>query len=313
MQALRSVVCPACQLSQKGALSSQFKSYRIYECSACGLGFSDPMDAADSDFYATFEDYDDKWEFEVVANELRTMPRGLRVLDIGCGDGRFLQRLSSLHHVIGVDFNPRAIQAAREKGLEVHALSLDEYRAQFPGNEHDFITLFHVLEHVSDPAQFIEALKKSLRAHGRVGISVPNQSRWTLSLVREIWDYPPHHLTRWSADALRSFLCRHGFEVVETCAEPVHTWHQVHDGISDVVWSVVLKNFSLGVATKLSSASGAPAARVKSARVVVARFLSMMKSRMLSLLIWMLTAVCYPYFRIKGREGKSLLVLARLA
>ncbi len=49
-----------------------------------------------------------------------------------------------------------------------------------------------------------------LRPGGLLLVSVPNRDRWP---VREFMDYPPHHLLRWSARALRAFLRREGLAV----------------------------------------------------------------------------------------------------
>ena len=58
-----------------------------------------------------------------------------RVLDIGCGAGRFMLHLRSLgHEVVGIDNSPGAIEACRRQGLsEVHLLALQEVGPQLGG------------------------------------------------------------------------------------------------------------------------------------------------------------------------------------
>jgi hypothetical protein len=54
-----------------------------------------------------------------------------------------------------------------------------------------------------------------------VAITLPNAQR-PLPFGREEHDYPPHHFTRWTPAALRSFLEREGFDVVRQDASSLH-------------------------------------------------------------------------------------------
>jgi SAM-dependent methyltransferase len=271
------------------------------------------MRAADAAFYAAQEKYDDKWEFDVVARRLCQVGSKLRVLDIGCGDGRFIHSLQSAHDVRGVDFNEVAVKEACKKGLAVYTLSLEQYRAEFPGERYDVITLFHVLEHVSVPAEFIESLKQALVPGGLIGVSVPNPRRWTLSFIREVWDYPPHHLTRWGGDSLPSFLERHGFQIVEQAGEPVRTYRQVRSGVADIVGTFVLTHASLGIARRLAAPAQMDAGKPSAARTNAASFLSRTKSAFLAVVVSIMAAILYPLFLLRSAQGRSFLVLAKLA
>jgi SAM-dependent methyltransferase len=269
------------------------------------------MLAADAAFYASHEEYDDKWEFRIVSDRLRSQASRLRILDIGCGDGRFIESLQPMHEVRGVDFNEIAVGKARSKSLQAFALSLEGYCSRFPGVRHDVITLFHVLEHVAAPSLFIESLKSMLAEGGLLGISVPNPHRWTLSFARETWDYPPHHLTRWEGDSLCSFLERHGFRIVERAPERVRTYRQVRHGVSDIVWSLVMRHASLGIASSLDASDAATGGTRRAVKRSAARLLSRIKTVAINGVIAVIAAVVYPVFVLYRAEGRSLLVLAR--
>lgn len=62
-------------------------------------------------------------------SELRHLPRstgGARVLDVGCGDGAFLEWARAAGwDAFGVDFDPAAVASARSRGLEVHCGTLE--------------------------------------------------------------------------------------------------------------------------------------------------------------------------------------------
>lgn len=140
------------------------------------------------------------------------MPPG-RVLDVGCGDGGFLSRARDAGwEGVGFDYESRMVALARARGVEVHAQDFAAFcRSRAPG-EFDAITLFDVLEHTPEPAELLGLLRPLLKKAGALVITLPN-SRRPLPFGREEHDYPPHHFTRWSPEALRGFLERNSFAV----------------------------------------------------------------------------------------------------
>ncbi len=99
--------------------------------------------------------------------------RGSRILDVGCGDGQWLEFLTAAGYEasIGMEVNPRRLVQARQRGLAVFP-SLAEATA---GGRFDVIFLWQVAEHVSDPVTLIANLMESLAPEGVLVISVPNQ------------------------------------------------------------------------------------------------------------------------------------------
>ena len=76
--------------------------------------------------------------------------------------------------------------------------------------------MFHVLEHLYDPAAYIEAAHALLGPHGRLIVQVPNAASWQFLMLGENWigvDVPRHLLTFRASD-LEALLDRCGFEVV---------------------------------------------------------------------------------------------------
>ena len=96
----------------------------------------------------------------------------LELLDIGCGDGTFLQLCKEKgFKVAGVDINPAAVNLCKTKGIrEVFHGSIDEV----PGN-FDIITMFDVLEHLVDPKNLLMKVWKKLKPGGIVYIETPRK------------------------------------------------------------------------------------------------------------------------------------------
>jgi SAM-dependent methyltransferase len=95
----------------------------------------------------------------------------LRLLDFGCGDGKFLRIGAALgFKVFGVD--PSISRRARSESAGIPiAASLDELNT---GDGYDCVTLFEVLEHVANPRGILEALRTRMSTHAVLVIEVPD-------------------------------------------------------------------------------------------------------------------------------------------
>lgn len=96
------------------------------------------------------------------------------VLEIGCGGCVILKEISNWgYDVLGVDPSPIATEAARVKNLRVVP---DFFPSPNVVTKVDFILHMDVLEHVSDPLEFLKQHRGSLNAGGLIAVSVPDSS-----------------------------------------------------------------------------------------------------------------------------------------
>ena len=181
--------------------------YEMRQCDACGLVFADPMRAGSLEFYqwvASFPAYhaEARWEWGVVRRILKQRARA-NLLELGCGQGKFLNAIADLRHVDaqGIDLSEAAIASARAKGLNARRASIEE----FLGGQwrFDMIFMSHVLEHVEDPLGVVQNCKKLLDPGGEIIFSVPYSPTSREYLRLDIMNLPPHHLTRWNMASLR--------------------------------------------------------------------------------------------------------------
>jgi SAM-dependent methyltransferase len=200
----------------------------FYRCRHCGIEVADPPTVWSADAYPRDQSYPFRWEFNRCLDDLGTEP--LDVLEIGCGTGEFLAAADARgHRTVGIDFSETAVAQARARGLRVFCGGFaDLGRHLDPGTRFDAVACFQLIEHVPDPDVLLSSLTRWMRPSSRLFLSCPGPRRFT-RLIREqqagasdFWDYPPHHVLRWTQPALRAFLARHSWDA--TTVEEPFSW-----------------------------------------------------------------------------------------
>lgn len=136
-----------------------------------------------------------------------------RVLDVGCGSGRFLTVAQALGwQGYGVEFDPDAASNARVAGCEILGHEVSDLDARYE-QHFDAVTLSHVIEHVRDPTQTLRHCWRLLKPGGRIWIETPNVDSVGYEIYGPCWRglEPPRHLVLFNPAALRSCLERAGF------------------------------------------------------------------------------------------------------
>ena len=169
----------------------------------------------------------------LIEQQMRHMPsqpegRPGRLLDVGCGNGAFLQMGQAAGwSVQGIDFDPIAVAEARRQGLAVDLGGIDQLADQ--AQTYDWITCSHVLEHVHDPQQLLHSIRRLLRPGGTLWLQTPNIDSLGHRTYGPHWRglEPPRHLTLLTLTSLRSALEKAGFKT-NFCRMPLFTAMPVH-------------------------------------------------------------------------------------
>jgi len=135
------------------------------------------------------------------------------ILDFGCGGGFLLKNLDCRRR-IGVEINPAAALIAAENGIECHA-SLDKV----PDESVDLVISNHALEHVGNPLEMLQELRKKLVPNGKIVIVVPCEAT-TLPFNPEDIN---QHIYTWNPQLLGNLAQQAGFKVIEVSAL-YHKW-----------------------------------------------------------------------------------------
>jgi SAM-dependent methyltransferase len=106
-------------------------------------------------------------------DSLRVAQPGARILDVGCGVGQVIGRLTKLgYEAHGVDVSEPNIARARK--VSSHCQVYDGKYLPFSNSHFASAGAFNVLEHVEEPEGFIKELVRVVEVTGRVVISSPN-------------------------------------------------------------------------------------------------------------------------------------------
>ena len=140
---------------------------------------------------------------------------GKKLLDIGCGEGTFLLKARAERwSAFGTELKP---EAARAAGLEVWE-SLEEAAKAAP---YDCITLWHSLEHVTDPVATVRLARDLMHPDGKLTIAVPDAGGLQARVFGAQWLHldVPRHVHHFTQRSLAKLLEAAGFKATET-------WHQ---------------------------------------------------------------------------------------
>src|SRR5262249_37696655 len=144
-----------------------------------------------------------------------------RVLDLGCGDGRYAAKIAAAgFEVTGVDPSPAALKRAARAHPELRLAAADP-DGTLPLRDCSFeaVICINVLEHVADTQQLLSEARRVLVPDGRVAIAVPWHGRLK-NLVIAAASFERHYdpleptLRFYTGASLRSLLEQLGFERV---------------------------------------------------------------------------------------------------
>lgn len=199
------VICTLCNSSQVDLIDTSIKNdfvneYSMYLCNNCKTHFIYPLPCKEQleDYYnGSFREerhgktYYDKEKLDKVYN--RFLPEakirlnrvvsdfkyGDRILEIGCSVGYFISQLDSkCFDLYATEWDDKARMYISDRFPEIKlSKNPEDFDMKF-----DKILLFHVLEHIEKPSEFIEKLKNILTPNGIIYVEVPNADDALISL-----------------------------------------------------------------------------------------------------------------------------------
>lgn len=233
-----SVPCPQCgETAHKIVTRGRDREYEdttddefnVVACVGCGLHRLDPrpdLSELETIYPRSYHAYNFRPVFRpsggggllirfrraVYARRLRTTLRHLHalpcvdVLDVGCGDGSMLDLYRSLGgrrvRTFGVDFNPKACEAARFAG---HRVYCGRFEDLVISGAFQLVNLSYVIEHVADPWRFVRKIHDVLAPGGLMVLETPNIATFEARVFRHHWGgyHIPRHWTLFDPISIR--------------------------------------------------------------------------------------------------------------
>lgn len=214
------------------------EKFPLVRCVGCGTEFLDPMPTPEVLEKAYSPDYygDGSKKFVGPFGILFRWMQDSRVrlippyelpdesepilLDVGCGNGNFLRGAKRANYLVeGTELSEAS--AARASGMgdiPVHVGALTDLDLE--AGYYAVITMWHVLEHLPNPAETLRVAHKLLERKGHIFIALPNAASWQARYAGSLWFHrdPPRHLYHFSPKSLTKLLRATGFK-------PVRWWH----------------------------------------------------------------------------------------
>lgn len=131
---------------------------------------------------------------------------GRRVLDVGAGAGNMMHHLAHYGDVVGLEYNPKPIPVAHERGFDVRQGSATDM--PFEDESFDLVALLDTVEHIADEKAVFDETYRVARPGGHIIVTVPAfMWLWSHNDVINL------HERRYTAGELRRKLQASGWQV----------------------------------------------------------------------------------------------------
>lgn len=155
-----------------------------------------------------------------IDNKYRDLPKRqkkeLVLLDLGCGDGTFLQTARDCGwRVVGLDPDPEAVKEVQQRGFEVHHGGIEVFEGE--EDVFDYICMSHVIEHLHNPNDILKDCRRILKPGGTLWIETPNINSFGCTFFGKNWRgiEAPRHLVIQTSKSLVFLLQASGFREIK--------------------------------------------------------------------------------------------------
>ena len=230
--------CPICgnkeskKFLSKVCLTSK-EEYDLVECYSCESRYFSPMPEIDEivSFYeGVFWGEDEVKQIgkgaafaRLYLSSSQSLNEKPKFLDVGCASGFFLKGVQEQSNwdCHGIEINPELATHARDKlALKIHTGTLDN--APFDKGSFDYIHLRDIVEHVTQPLEFLLSCRQFLKPDGRVYLSIPNGYIDSIGLIEFYQNHkvkarsPNGHLYFFNKSSLELLLSKAGFGIASS-------------------------------------------------------------------------------------------------
>ena len=226
--------CCICETDNHNTHYKWVNGYELVKCDECGLVYLDQHEL-EGDFiesskrdekkndtqkieywsfphlYEKYQDVFNGFFQERYERIYRCNPHAHSLVDIGCGDGFFMNFCSKRGwEAEGIDLSPEAVAYARRQfHLKATLSTLESFTFT---KSYDVMILCDVLEHLTDPDSQLKRIHDHMDRHGLLFIQVPNVLGLKIPLNHGYG--LPFHLWQFNVKSLTLLLQKNGFRII---------------------------------------------------------------------------------------------------
>ncbi|PZU83523.1 MAG: hypothetical protein DI529_12490 [Chryseobacterium sp.] len=137
--------------------------------------------------------------------------KSAKILDVGCGEGKFLRSIYNLGFTNITGLEPFALKEQTQP-FPIYKKRLEDFEGQF-----DIITFNHVFEHVEDVNETLKLCHELLQKNGQIIIRVPVKDSYAYELYKENWVQwdAPRHFQLLTRKAINILSNQNNFELID--------------------------------------------------------------------------------------------------
>ena len=159
-----------------------------------------------------------QWKFDIIS-KYSSPPNGrIKLLDIGCGDGKFVFDASQRgFDAVGIDLSPDRIAKGKElydlNDAQLKCMNVNEFSSH---EKFDVIVMWDVIEHVESPSKLLESIKLISHEQTKVFALTMSLDSITYRLFGQNWNYinPTQHLHYFSHTTMEKLFTKVGMGLV---------------------------------------------------------------------------------------------------
>jgi 2-polyprenyl-3-methyl-5-hydroxy-6-metoxy-1,4-benzoquinol methylase len=146
------------------------------------------------------------------------------ILDFGCGEGWFTDKLALLGEASGIDLSEEAIAVAKSRSPQITFIAGNVYDFPLLSEKYDVVVSQEVITHVEDQSAYLERAASVLKSEGYLIIACANKFVMD-RLGRDDWNaQPPEHISWYPSMKDLKSLLRPKFKVLHaTTILPIGT------------------------------------------------------------------------------------------
>lgn len=226
--------CTVCGSAAKGSYlfekpnsNLSIGSIKIYQCGACkSIYLGQYGKYYDNELYAYYTKYSGETKDQVynpltkksylkVLKLLESYGGGKKVLDVGCGNGSFVDAaMEQGYNIKGIELSQTAVDIAQAFNLPVQ--NVDFFSSEIEASSFDVLTMFEVIEHLPEPVRFLKRAEQVVKPGGLIYLTTPNFKSLDRRVLGKNWNvFHREHLTYFTpATLMKAISANTRFEVL---------------------------------------------------------------------------------------------------